>query len=129
MIALVALAIGVMLLAGVVRMICRSDLVPVLVIGGVAAVFGYSSSDGEPVFVGNGGLNIGAALFAAVLAILLGAIGAILGRLRLVRVLLLVSAAGILFGDVAGWLHRSAGPSKYDYPAGRIISSPRSVVL
>ena len=125
-IAVGALVIGAIFLIGAVRLIRKSDLVAVLVTATAAVAFSYSSAYGEPVFVGNGGLNRGAVLFLAVLGILLGVGGAILmRRLRLGRLLLLVAAAGILFGDVAGWIHRSTGLSKYDYPIGRMFIEPR----
>ena len=120
--AIAALAVGTTFLIGSVRLIRKSDLVAVLATAVVTVSVGYSWAYGEPVFVGNGGLNRGAALYLAVLGVLLGVGGAILiRRLRLVRLLLLVAASGILFGDVAGWIRRSAGPSKYDQPIGRLL--------
>jgi hypothetical protein len=125
-----ALAIGSIFLVGAVRLIRRSDLVAVLATAATTVVVGYSSAYGEPVFVGNGGLNRGAALFLAGLGILVGVGGALLMRkLRLIRLLLLVAAAGILFGDVAGWIHRSTGLSKYDYPIGHVLGLPRQRFL
>ena len=129
-IAVGVLAIGSIFLIGAVRLIRRSDLLAVLVTATAAFAFSYLSAYGEPVFVGNGCLNRGAAMFLAVLGILLGVGSAILmHRLRLVRLLLLVAAAGILFGDVAGWIHRSTGLSKYDYPIGHVLipTVPRSL--
>lgn len=124
-IAVAALAIGSTFFIGAIRLIRRSDLVAVLVTVTATLAFGYSSAYGELVFVGNGGLNRGAALFLAVLGVLLGVGGVILmRRLRLVRLLLLVAASGILFGDVAGWIHRSTGPSKYDQPIRQLLSQP-----
>jgi competence protein ComEC len=94
LIAIAALSIGCIFLLGALRLARRSDLAALLVIATVAVAFGYSSAFGEPVFVGNGGLNRGAALFVAVLGILLGVGGAILThRVRLLRVLLLIAAA------------------------------------
>lgn len=69
---------------------------------------------GEPVFVPGYGLNKGSALLLAVFATLLGVgVMTVLQRLRLWRVLLLLAASGIILGDVAGWLRRSAQPNKY----------------
>ena len=75
----------------------------------------------EQVFVPPLSLNRGIALFGAIAGTLLGSVGMILpNRTRLLRVLLLAVAAGILFGDLTGWLMRSAGRSKYDFPAGKL---------
>jgi hypothetical protein len=75
----------------------------------------------EQVFVPPLSLNRGIALFGAIAGIFLGFVGMILpNRTRLLRVLLLAVAAGVLFGDLTGWLLRSAGRSKYDFPAGKL---------
>jgi hypothetical protein len=121
-----ALTIGAIFFIGAVRLIRKSDLFAALVTAAVTLAVGYSSAYGEPVFVGNGGLNRGAALLLAVLGIFLGVVAQIImRRLRLLRLLFLVAASGILFGDVAGWIHRSTGPSKYDQPIGELLSPPR----
>lgn len=121
LIAFATLAVGLIFFVSAVRLARRSDLVAAIVTAAFAAFFGYSSSYGEPVFVGNGTLNRGAALFLAVIGLVLGVCGKIFARrLRLTRLLLLLAAAGILFGDVAGWIHRSTGPSKFDQPIGRL---------
>ena len=129
-IALGAVTIAVVFSVSAVRLVRRSDLIPVIVTATFAMFWSYSSAFAEPVFVGNGTLNLGAALILAVLGLMLGVAGKVLARkLRLTRLLLFVAAAGILFGDVAGWLHRSTGPSKYDQPIGRLspglVSPPR----
>lgn len=79
-IAVAALDIGSTFLIGAVRLIRKSDLLAVLVTATVTAAVGYSSGYGEPVFVGNGGLNRGAALFLFVLGVSLGVGGAIMMR-------------------------------------------------
>src|SRR5215475_6158122 len=71
-IAVAVLAIGSTFLIGAARLICKSDLVAVLTTGMATVAVGYSSAYSEPVFVGNGSLNRGAALFLAVLGLLLG---------------------------------------------------------
>lgn len=125
-ISVIAVAVGLLFLIYALRLIRKSDLVAVLVTAIVTVAVGYSSGYGEPVFVGNGSLNRGAALFGAAIGVFLGVAGAILmRRLRLARLLLLIAASGILFGDVAGWIHRSAAPSKYDYPIGHFVPLPR----
>ena len=96
------------------RVVKVPNLVNLLLIGGPAVVFGEVTGFGEPVFV-SGHLNRGAALFTAILAIVIGIAGvAVSKRMRVLRILLLVMAAGILAGDLAGWLRRSAAPSKFD---------------
>jgi hypothetical protein len=129
-IAIAALAVGFTFLIGAVQLIRKPDLVLVVVTATLASALGYSCAHGEPVFVVGSGLNRGAALFLAILGVLLGVVGAILSRrLRLVSLLLLVAASGILFGDVAGWLHRTTGPSKFDQPIGKLLSAPRQSSL
>jgi hypothetical protein len=124
-IAVAAGAVGATFLIGAIRLIRKSDLGAVLMTAMGAVAYGYSSAYGEPTFVGNGALNRGAALSVAVLGVLLGVGGAILlSRLRLLRLLLLIAASGILFGDVAGWIRRTTGPSKYDQPIGQLLSPP-----
>ena len=77
------------------------------------AVFGEMVGFGQQVFIPGYGLNKGFALILAVIATLLG-LGAIGLPRRLLwwRVLPLVLASGLIFGDVAGWLRRSTEPSK-----------------
>jgi hypothetical protein len=86
-----------------------------LLIAAAAMMFGEIIGFGEPVFVPGYGLNAGDALILAVAATLLG-IAALVSpkRLRRWRVLLLVLASGMIFGDITGWIRRSAQPSKYD---------------
>jgi hypothetical protein len=120
-IAVAAMATASTFLMGAVRLIRKSDFVAVLITATVTVAVGYSSAYDAPVFVGNGGLNRGSALLLAVLGVLVGVGATLVRRPRLVRLLLLIAASGILFGDVAGWIHRSAGPSKYDHPAGQIL--------
>jgi zinc transporter ZupT len=82
---------------------------------------------GEQVFVSDS-LNLGVALFLGVAGIVLGLIGVILSnRFRPLRVLLLFASSAMLFGDLTGWLLRSAGPSKYTSPAGLLypVLTPR----
>lgn len=119
-IAVAAVATACMFLARAARLVRRSDLLAVIVVAVSAAWFGYMSGFAEPVFVGNGSLNRGAALLLAIFGGVLGVGGAILpAELRMTRILLLFAAAGLIFGDVAGWIQRSAGPSKYDHPVGK----------
>ena len=118
-IAFVALSIGLLFLFGALRLVRRSDVAAIIPFAALAAYLGYSSGFGEPVFVGNGTLNRGSALIAAVFGLMLGVCGALVPRrLRLTRMLLLLAAAGILLGDVTGWIQRSSGPSKYEHPIG-----------
>ena len=125
-IATVALAIGFTFLGVAVRMARRPELAMSCATALAALLFGYAAGCAEPVFVGNGGLNRGAALLTAVLGISMGLGGVVLTRrLHFVRVLLLAGAAGILVGDVAGWIRRSSAPSKYDYPIGQLVPPPR----
>jgi hypothetical protein len=122
-IAVGAVSIGVIFLVIAARLVQRSDVACVLITATVAAAFSESQSFGEPIFTGNS-LDRGVALFLAVLGILLGVGGVILSqKLRLLRVLILVAASATLFGDVAGWIRRSAGPSKYD-DGGSSSSAP-----
>jgi hypothetical protein len=112
---------AVVFLVSAARLYRRGDLVAVLVAGIVAALFGYASAFGSPVFVGDGSLNRGAALFVGILGVLLGVGGVMLTRqLRFLRMLFFVAAGGILLGDIVGWIARSRLPSKYDQPAGRM---------
>ena len=112
-IAAAALAIGSIFLVVALRLIRRPNPTPVLATAIVTVAVGYSSAYSEPVFAANGGLNRGNALALALVGVLLGVSGAFLiRRPQLARLLLLVAASGILFGDVAGWIHRSTGPSK-----------------
>jgi hypothetical protein len=121
-IALGVLSMGVIFLVIAVRLAQRRDVACVLITATLAAAFNESQAFGEPVFVSNS-LNPRTALFLAVVGILLGTGGVVLLiKLRLLRVLILVAASAILFGDVAGWIRRSAGPSKYD--AGGSASAP-----
>jgi hypothetical protein len=85
-----------------------------LIVLAAAAAFGEIAGFEEPVFVPGYGLNRGDALILSVLATLLGIGALVLPRnLRRWRVLLLLGASGVLLGDVAGWLRRSAQPSTY----------------
>ncbi len=85
-----------------------------LIILAAAAAFGEIVGFEEPVFVPGHGLNRGDALILSVFATLLGISALALPRnLRRWRVLLLLGTSGMLLGDVAGWLRRSAQPSKY----------------
>jgi hypothetical protein len=116
-IALGVLSIGVIFLVIAVRLVQRRDVACVLITAIVAAAFSESQAFGEPVFVSNN-LNHGTALFLAIVGILLGIGGVVLlNKLRLLRILILVAASATLFGDLAGWIRRSAGPSKYDVGA------------
>jgi hypothetical protein len=92
----------------------KSDIIWGFIILASAGAFGGLVGFAEPVFVPGHGLNKGNALFLAVSAVLLGA-GALAlpGNPRRWRVLLLLAASGMILGDVAGWLRRSAQPSKY----------------
>jgi hypothetical protein len=110
-------SIGVIFLVIAVRLVQRRDVACVLITATVAAAFSESQAVGEPVFVSNS-LNQGTALFLAIVGILLGIGGVVLlNKLRLLRILILVAASAILFGDLAGWIRRSAGLSKYDVGA------------
>jgi hypothetical protein len=61
----------------------------------------------EQVLIPPNSLNRGIALFAAIAGTLLGSVGVILpNRTRLLRVLLLAVGAGMLLGDLTGWLLR-----------------------
>ena len=118
-IALGVLSIGVIFLVIAVRLVQRRDVACDLITATVAAAFSESQAFGEPVFVSNN-LNQGTALFLAIVGILLGIGGVLLlklNKLRLLRMLILVAASAILFGDLAGWIRRSAGPSKFDVGA------------
>jgi hypothetical protein len=116
-IALGVLSIGVIFLVIAVRLVQRRDVACVLITAIVAAAFSESQAFGEPVFVSNN-FNHGTALFLAIVGILLGIGGVVLlNKLRLLRILILVAASATLFGDLAGWIRRSAGPSKYDVGA------------
>ena len=111
--------------ATAVRLIQRRDLkvpniVNVLLVTIPASLLGFAVGFGEPVFVSDS-LNLGIALFLAVADIVLGMIGVVLSnRLRPLRALVLFAASAMLFGDLTGWILRSAAPSKYTSPAGSI---------
>lgn len=111
-----SVAVVYLLLAA--RLMQRHDLLAVLVTAIGAAVFSESEGFAEPVFASNH-LTLGSAMFLALFGILLG-LGAVLlsRKLRLLRTLILVAASAILLGDLlgdlAGWLRRSAGPSKFE---------------
>jgi hypothetical protein len=108
-----------------VRLIQRRDLkvpniVNVFLVTIPASLLGFAVGSGEPVFVSDN-LNLGVALFLAVADIVLGLIGvALSNRLRPLRVLVLSAASAMLFGDLTGWILRTAAPSKYTSPAGSI---------
>jgi hypothetical protein len=115
----VAVCIAILFLRIAARSVRRSDLGWFVVVGVAAVSLGYSSGFSEPVFVGSS-LNAGAALFIGITAIGVGIIGVfVIKKFRLLRVLVLIAGAGILFGDAAGWLYRSAQPSKYDVGENR----------
>jgi len=118
-IAFIAASIGsvFVILAG--RLITRQDLSARKVLSfllcavTISATIGATQGFGEPVFTPPNALNRGSALFIAILGALLGVVGAMLSnKARLLRVLLLVVASGLLFGDLTGWLWRSAGATK-----------------
>jgi hypothetical protein len=86
---------------------------------------GEGLGSAEQVFIPPNSLNQGIALFAAIIGTSFGLVGIILGmvlrnRARLLRLLFLGVAAGMLLGDLAGWLERSHGLDKYDSPAGML---------
>jgi hypothetical protein len=123
LIAFIAASIGSIFLIVAARLVRRHDLrarkfvsvlLAVIAIATVSERLGY----GEQVFIPPHSLNRGGALFIAIVGMLLGAVGVILSnRARLLRVFLLLVASGILFGDLTGWLRRSAGPGKYGPPS------------
>ena len=125
-IALGVAAIGIAFLVVAARLVRRSDVSAGSVVGVIlavmaAAVIGEVQAFGEPVFVSEG-LNKGAALMLAIVGLLLGAGGvSVSSKRRLLGVLLLVAASGLLFGDVVGWIRRSAGPS---YRSGALHALP-----
>ena len=126
LIALVTASVGSIFLIVAARLIRRQNFSSGGIIGAVIAlvavsVISASLGSAEQVFIPPHSLNRGIALLVAIAGTLLGAVGVILSKgTRVLRVLLLVVAAGILFGDLTGWLLRLAGVSKYDSPAGRI---------
>lgn len=85
-----------------------------LILLAAAATLGEIVGFGEPVFIPGYGLNKGEALLLAIAATLLG-FGALVlpGSPRRWRTLLLLVSSGMLVGDTAGWIRRSAQPSKY----------------
>jgi hypothetical protein len=111
-IALGVAAVGLVFVGVASRLVRRGDVGTWWTAGVILAVTAAAAFDGafgEPVFVANS-LNRGAALILAIVGVLLGAGGAIVSsKRRLLGALLLVAASGILFGDLAGWLLRSAG--------------------
>ena len=117
LIALAVASISAIFISSAARLVQRRDLkaanvVNLLLAAIPAAILGQAEGFGEPVFVSDG-LNGGEALFLAIAGVLLGFGGLILSnKLRLLRVLILIVASAILFGDIAGWIRRSAGPSK-----------------
>lgn len=80
----------------------------------IAMAIGEAIGFSEPVFIPGHGLNRGSALALAAAAALAG-FGALLlpERVRGQRILILLVASGLLLGDVAGWIRRSAEPSKF----------------
>ena len=125
LIALVVASVGLVFITTAVRLIQRRDLkvpsiVNVLLVAIPASLFGYAVGCGEPVFVSDH-LNLGMALFVAVAGIVLGLLGVTLSnRLRPLRVLVLFVASGMIFGDLTGWILRSAAPSKYTSSVGSV---------
>jgi hypothetical protein len=117
-IALGIAAIGSAFIVIALRRVKRSDIREESAFGAIlalmaGAVFGGELAYGEQVFVSNR-LNEGAALFVAIIGILLGASGVVISiKRRLLGILFLVTAAGILLGGVVGWIWRTTGPSKY----------------
>ena len=100
------------------------NVVNVFLVAIPASFLGYAVGFGESVFVSDS-LNLGEALFLAVAGIVLGWIDVILSnRFRPLRVLVLFAASAMLFGDLTGWILRSAGPSKYTSPAGFVYPVP-----
>jgi len=126
LIALAVASISAIFISSAARLVQRRDLkaanvVNLLLAAIPAAILGQAEGFGEPVFVSDG-LNGGEALFLAIAGVLLGFGGLILSnKLRLLRVLILIVASAILFGDIAGWIRRSAGPSKYISSAGFLM--------
>ena len=126
LISFVAASLGSIFLIVAVRLSQRQKFSTWKIIGVLLTVIavGFISvglGSVEQVFIPPNGLNRGIALFAAIAGTLLGSVGVILpNRTRLLRVLLLSVAAGMLFGDLTGWLLRSNGISKYDSPAGML---------
>jgi hypothetical protein len=122
LIALAVVSVGIIFMTLAVRVIQKRDLripnaVNFLLLAIPASFFGYAVGSGEQVFVSDS-LNIGEALILAVGATLLGSTVAIMSnRFRGLRVLILIASTAVLFGDLTGWLLRSAGPSKYTSPA------------
>ena len=123
LIAFVVASVGIGFLALAFRPIQKRDLnfpniVTALLVAIPASLLGYAVGAGEQVFVSDS-LNIGMALFFAVAGIVLGLIGVTLSsRFHSLRFLVLFAASAILLGDLAGWILRSAAPSKYTSPAG-----------
>jgi hypothetical protein len=123
LIALGVVATGVTFIVLTARLVRRADVSParaavIIVALAAAAAFSEVKAVGEPVFVSDS-LNRGAALVLAIVGIVLGVVGAIVSsKRRLMGILLLVIASGMLFGDVVGWIRRSAYPSKFDDPVG-----------
>jgi hypothetical protein len=123
LITLAVVSVGIIFMTIAVRVIQRPDLrianaVTILVVIILASFFGFAVGSGEQVFVSDR-LNVGEALFLAVAGTLLGSTAAIMSnRFRGLRVLILIAVTAMLFGDLTGWLLRSAGPSKYTSPAG-----------
>jgi hypothetical protein len=123
LIALVVASVCIVFITTAVRPSQRRDLkvsniVNVLLVAIPASLLGYAVGCGEPVFVSDN-LNLGMALFVAVAGIVLGLIAVTLSnKLRPLRVLVLFASAAMLFGDLTGWILRSAAPSKYTSPAG-----------
>ena len=130
LIALGVTAVGVVFIVIAARLIRRTDVSATrtgLVILAVAAAAAFSEfkAVGEPVFV-SGSLNRGAALILAIVGIVLGVVGTIVSsKRRLLGILFLVTASGMLFGDVAGWIRRSDNPSKFDDPVSEGSRSTR----
>ncbi len=125
----VVASIGIVFITTGVRLVQRPDCkvpnaVNVLLAAIPALLLGHVVGSEEQVFVSDR-LNLGVALFLGVAGSVLGLIGVILpNKFRPLRVLLLFASSAVLFGDLTGWLFRSAGPSKYTSPAGLLYPLP-----
>lgn len=107
-------SVAIIFLVIAARLVRRHDLASVIFTATALAAISEYQASGEPVFVSNR-LNRGVALILAIVGVLLGIGGVALPKkLRGLRMLILVAASAIIFGDVAGWIQRTTGPSKFD---------------